>query len=303
MKIIYSFLLVVQVSFYSVSFSQKISNKVLSNFSKSLTINMYNDVLSKMDFNDDLQYQLATLYANRDSLIFVQLTKPVQTINYNKYADSISYNRYADSLLYAIEVQFKKLLIAEQKREYFLKVERARAVNYPIIDNNIYMDVEMDSQFGLALALFDKFNLKPKQKDSLIYYATILKQKEVYTKLQPDSGYFDKAAFESENMPKVLTELEYNGLLSIKNKVVAETNSKNTWYNLKKDNLVADIDRTDTLFQLKMYYLIKATLWDKFAHQPQFRNILLQNLKPPYILQKALAIRNETEAKLKKYNW
>lgn len=293
-KIFYTLLLIFNTTICSNADAQKISNKVLSKYPHSLSINMYNDVLSKMDIPEDLQVNLALLYTKRDSLIFEQLVKPTPGINYS---------RYSDSLLYAIEIQFKKLLTAPQKGEYFLKVERARAVNFPIVQDTIYMDIEMDSQFGLALALYEKFKLKPKQKDSLLYYATLLKQKENYTKLNPDSGYFDKAAFESEYMAKVLTEQEYNGLLSIKNKLIAESRSRDTWYKLKRENLVSTVGRDDTIFRLKMYYLLQASIWDKLANQPRMRAAAMQNLRLPQILQKYYALKNDTETKLQKYNW
>jgi hypothetical protein len=293
-KIFYTLIFIITTAIYSSSYAQRVSNKVLTKYPHAVVINMYNDMLSKMDFPEDLQIKLASLYAKRDSLVFKQLSSP---------SPSINYNRYADSLFYTIEIQFKKLLDASQKKEYFLKVERARAVNFPIVQDTIYMDIQMDSQFGLALALYEKFRLKPKQKDSLLYYATLLQQKEAYYKQHLDSGYFDKAAFESENMPKVLTEQEYNGLLSIKNKVVAETNSRNTWYDLKSKNLVTLVGRDDTIFQLKMYHLLRAAIWDKFAHLPQLRNTMLQNVRPPYLLQKAWAIKSEADDQSKKYSW
>ena len=276
--------------------AQNISAKILSEFPHSLSINVYNDVLSKMNFPEELQVNLARLYAKRDSMLLKQLSTHTPTVQYS---------RYADSLQYSIEVEFKKLLTPEQKKDYFYKVERARAVNYPIVKDTIYMDIEMDSQFGLALALFEKFNLKPIQKDSLIYYATLLKQKEIYYKEHPDSGYFDKAAFESVNMPRILTVPEYNGLLSIKNKLVAEESSRNTWYELKQGNFVGLDDRNTALYQLKMYYLIKATMWDKYAHEPQLRDKIIQNIKPPDILQKARVAKSNsnTADKIRKYNW
>lgn len=274
--------------------AQKISSKLSGRFSPSLVVNIYNDVLSKMDLSESLQLELAEMYKNRDSLILNRLIQKNIDINIK---------RYADSLLYSIEIRFRHLLTAEQKLEYFSKVERARAVNFPIVKDTIYMDIQMDSQFGLALALYEKFNLKPKQKDSLIYYATLLKQKEEYTKQHPDSGYFDKAAFESEYMAKVLTEQEYNGLLSIKNKVIAETRSRDMWYQLKRENLVSSVGRADTIFRLKMYYLMQASIWDKLANQPQLRVAAMQNLKPPQLLRKYYAIRNETETKIQKYSW
>jgi hypothetical protein len=293
-KIFYTLLLIFTTTTYSSSQAQRVSEKVLSKFPPSLVINIYNDILSKMDVPENLQFKLAALYSKRDSLILKQLNNPSENINYN---------RYVDSLLYTIEIQFKKLLDVVQKREYFLKVERARAINFPIVQDTIYMNIQMDSQFGLALALYEKFRLKPKQKDSLLYYATLLQQKETFFKQHPDSGYFDKAAFESEHMPRVLTEQEYNGLLSIKNKVVAETNSRNTWYDLKSKNLVTLVGREDTIFQLKMYHLLRAAIWDKFAHLPQLRNTLLQNVVPPYILQKAWAIKSDADNQSKKYSW
>jgi hypothetical protein len=295
----YKFLCIIIISILicSNSYAQKVSNKILTKYPHAVVINMYNDVLSKFDISEDLQIKLASMYVKRDSLIFKQLSSPSKSINYN---------RYGDSLLYSIEIQFKKLLDSVQKKEYFLKVERARAVNFPIVQDTIKMDIEMDSQLGLALALYEKFNLKPKQKDSLIYYATLLKQWETRAKLLPDSGYFDKAAFESETISKILTEQEYNGLLSIKNKTVAENYSKHTWYQLRKDNLIpADYNnsRDTTLATLKLFYLTKATLWDKLANKPEYRNIVMQQIKVPPVLLKALTLRNNTQAKLEKYNW
>jgi hypothetical protein len=282
----------------SIKINAQIDSKSLSKkFSPSLVINLYNDVLTKIDVNENLQFQLANLYAKRDSLIFSKLsTNTPKTI----------IARYADSLLYDIEIKFKKLLPTDKKREYFEKVERARQVNFPIIQDTIYMDVEMNSQFGLALALYEKFRLKQNQKDSLIYYASLLKVKESYAKEKPDSGYFDKAFFESENMPKILTDEEYNGLLSIKNKTVAESYSKHTWYQLKKDGLLysdSKASRDSILSQLKLFYLSKATVWDKFACKPLYRNIIIQQIPIPPVLQKALLKRNNTDAKLEKYNW
>jgi hypothetical protein len=277
--------------------SQSISAKVVSKFPHSVVIDIYNDVVSKMSLNDSLQFQLAKLYFKRDSLVYYALTKPTAKLNFKRYSDSLQYN---------IEVQFKKLLTATEKREYFLKVERARAVNYPIFHDTIYMDLQMDSQFGLALALFDKFNLKPYQKDSLLKYATLLNKKELYAKENPDSGYFDKAYFESENMPKCLTDLESNGLLSIKNKTVAEAYSKHTWYTLIKENLIGGTNiysKDSVLAQLKLFYLTKATFWDKHSNKPQYRDAVINQIQPPPILQRAIAIKNSTAAKLEKYSW
>jgi hypothetical protein len=277
--------------------SQSISAKVASKFPQSVIINIYNDVASKMSLKDSLQFQLAKLYLKRDSLIYYALTKPLGKLNFKRYSDSLQYN---------IEIQFKKLLTTTEKREYFLKVERARVVNYPIFHDSIYMDLQMDSQFGLALALFDKFNLKPYQKDSLLLYATLLNKKELYAKENPDSGYFDKAYFESENMPKCLKDLEYNGLLSIKNKTVAEAYSKHTWYTLNKENLLGGVNiysKDSVLAQLKLFYLTKATFWDKFSNKPQYRDAVINQIPPPPILQKAISIKNNTAAKLEKYSW
>ena len=279
------------------SYAQNVSKTITDKFPKALVINLYNDVLSKIYFKENLQLKLATLYSKRDSLIFNKLTKLSPTDNIN---------RYADSLLYNIEVQFKKLLTPEEKLNYFNKVERSRAVNFPIIQDTIQMDVEMDSQFGLALALYEKFNLKQKQKDSLIYYGTLLKKWEIRSKQLPDSGYFDKAAFESETISKILTEPEYNGLLAIKNKTVAENYSKHTWYQLRKDNLIPpdyNNSRDTILATLKLFYLSKATLWDKLANNSEYRNIVMQQIKVPPILIKAMTLRNNTQAKLEKYNW
>lgn len=136
---LYAVLLILNVSISSNVCAQKVSSKVLSKFPHALIINMYNDVLSKISVPEDLQINLASLYAKRDSLIFSQLSNPTPGINYT---------RYSDSLLYAIEIQFKKLLTPAQKSEYFTKIERARAVNFPIIQDTIYMDMKWIHNLG-----------------------------------------------------------------------------------------------------------------------------------------------------------
>lgn len=296
MKAILTLIIFLLFSFNSRS--QTIAKIVLNKYPKSLVVNVYNDVISKIKLSDSLQYQLVKFYAQKDSLIISALSKNFNPNYVSKYSDSLAYN---------IEIKFKKLLSVSEKREYFTNVERARLVNYPILHDTIYMDIQMDSQFGLALALFDKFNLKPKQKDSLIYYSTLLKKKEDYAKANPDSGYFDKAFFESDNMPKCLTELEYNGLLSIKNKAVAEAYAKHTWYTLNYEKILGKMDVKTTrdliLYDLKLYYLTKATIYDKMANRPEIRDVAINQVAMPIILQKALEIKNKTAKSLEKYSW
>jgi hypothetical protein len=295
-KVLFKLLLLCHcvISFYYVAAQNRTHVDVLKNFSKSLQLKIYSDVLSKIELSDTLQLELAKLYSQRDSLLWDAFV-----IN----TDSAKFNHLADSLSYSIEILFKRKLNTEKKREYFLKVERSRVVNYPIIQDTIYMGLQMDSQFGLALALYEKMQLKQKQKDSLIFYAKLLKKKELFAVNFPDSGIFDKPAFESLHLSTILTELEYNGLLSIKNKLIAEANSRDAWFEMKRHNLVTNYGREDTLLQLKMFYLARSCFWDKYAHKPDLREMIIRNIKPPVILNKIWAIKRETAEKTIKYNW
>jgi hypothetical protein len=275
--------------------AQKITEQVYADFTAPIISKIYEKVISKVQLSAASQIFLANAYKE-------QYEQEIYSLK-NNILTSINLKRYRDSSDYTIEEKLKKVLTPTEIKLYDSAIVATRDFATPVFDNTILPDAEMNSQFGIAMKYKNLLRLRNTQIDSIKNFAIALKSKIVFTKANPDSGFFDKAAFESENLSKVLNDNQYLVLLNEKNKVQSEIQARYLWHALTEKGLHKKFNKEQSLKELIIYYIIRANFTDRFANEKQRRNIMIKALKLPeplLIYQQSLKTEKE---KLEKYAW
>jgi hypothetical protein len=275
--------------------AQKIAEQIYSDFSAPIISKIYEKVISKVQLSTASQIFLANAYKEQYEQEIYHLRNNMLTV--------LNLKRYKDSSDYAIEEKLKKVLTPREIKLYDSAIIATRDFATPIFDDVIVPDAEMNSQFGIAMKYKKLLRLRDSQIDSIKNYAIALKSKIVFAKANPDSGFFDKAAFESENLSKVLNDNQYLVLLNEKNKVQSEIQARYLWHALTEKGLHKKFNKEQSLKELLIYYIIRANFTDRFANEKQRRNIMIKALKLPeplLIYQQSLKTEKE---KLEKYAW
>lgn len=251
--------------------AQKLSPLVYKRFNPSVAKDVFY-VAAKARLGEKWQVWLGERFEKRDDLVLelIKSGAPLSRIRL-----------YTDSSLNAIYAQLKTLL-ADKERNYFeIQVENV---------------AELNSQFGEAIKYQQqlKLDLTPGgQVDKLMTKARELKTKMTFMKANPDSGYFDRLAFESENMSRLLTPQQYNTLLMFKNKEKADGLAKYDWYELKQRKLDSKYNKDTVLTSLKRYYIAKCIAQDRFGHDKAKQAIAVKGLESliPDALKELLEFR------------
>lgn len=276
-------------------FSQKIADNVYKQFSPQIIIKLYDNVVSKISLSEQSQMWIAKAYTRNDSLIADLIKKGNISISELK--------RVADSSQWAIEEDFKKILFPSEQKDFESKIVAKRDYPHPVVNNRILPDAEMNSQFGVALKMKNILKLRDAQSDSLLTYAALLKSKLDFASANPDSGYFDRPAYESENMSKILTEDQYTVMLSEKNKPQCQNQAKYIWHDLKVMGLSNKFDKEESLKNLTIYYLLRAHITERFANEKERQRAMIYALKIPEALKAWQQSKKTDKDKLGKYEW
>lgn len=275
--------------------AQVISKKIAQTFPPSVVYKMYTDVAASVALSEDTQLWLARAYSQRDSLLAILVSEGKTPVN--------SIKRIADSTGWAIELGLKEVMQADELREYMTKIELQRPFPAPVYKKHIVPDAEMGSQFGAAIKVADKLKLRDTQADSILLAAATLREKIVFYKANPDSGYFDKIAYESAYLSKTLNESQYNILLAEKNKDAAAFQARQDWYDLKAYGLAGKFQKDSTIKIMTIYNLIKAHVTERFAHQKSTRTTMLKALRMPEPVKVLYQAKVGKTAELNKYEW
>lgn len=276
-------------------FSQKISDNVYKQFPPATIIRLYENIVSKISLSEQSQIWLAKAYNRNDSLV-------AALINKGKINGS-EIKRFTDSTQWATEEDFKKILSPEEQRDFEIKIVSKRDYPHPVFNGRIVPDAEMNSQFGVALKMKNRLKLRATQADSLLNYGALLKAKIVFAQANPDSGYFDRSAYESESMSKVLAENQYTIMLSEKNKSQCENQAKYIWHDLQVMDLASKFNKEESLKNLTIYYLLRAHITERFANEKERQRAMIYALKIPEPLKAWQQSKKTDKDKLGKYEW
>ncbi len=269
--------------------AQKLSPLVYNRFSPSVSKDVFY-VAAKARLGEKWQLWLGEHFEKRDNLVLELIKRGTSIIKIRQYTDSLST---------AINAELKQLLTAKERNYFEEQVENA---------------AELNSQFGEAIKYQRqlKLNALPGgQVDSLMMKARELKAKLAFVKANPDSGYFNRAAFESENMSRLLTPQQYSTLLMFKNKEKAEVQAKYDWYELKQKELDTKYNRDTTLAGLKRYYMARYVVQERFGHDKTKQAMILkgqESLMPDALKEllesrKTLTGTNKTTTNKSGYVW
>jgi hypothetical protein len=132
------------------------------------------------------------------------------------------------------------------------------------------------SAFSAAVRNRKTLNLSDGQVDTLMMKAAAMDQ------LKKDPGYrtasgekFSAKVYESEQMPWILTDDQYNQLLILLNQDQALTWAKGDWEELRKRSLTDDYDSAVVIKQIYNYDLVQLMAKQRYANDPVQLNAAL----------------------------
>jgi hypothetical protein len=280
----------------SFSFGQgNIAPAVIRNFPMGIVRKIYQTVVSKVDLSEYVQLLLATAYMKQDSLIAGAIFRGEKS--------ALQIARITDSTDWLIEDEFKANLSSKEKLDYENNIESKRVSPYPVFKGKVYMDEEMNSQFGLAFKVRTLLQLSDSQCVNILKGANELKTKIDFYNNNPDSGFFDRAAFENDYLSKILSERQYNDMLANKNAPQSKLLAKYVWHDLKVAGLESKFNKDSTLNKVTIYYMLKTHISERFANEKERRAIMLGALKLPDAIRALQAVKLASKQKLDKYSW
>jgi len=272
--------------------AQKVWPGLAKGFNSSIVTKVY-DLAVKTGLNTQAQQWFATALANKDSMIMMKIAEglPPSEVTY-----------YADSIEGALETNFKILLNPADRQRYQAYLDETSPT--PFYVNKRYLSAaEMNTQFGMAIKMRTKLHLRDGQVDSLIGKADEMAEKISLCKINPDAGFFDAPAFESEHLSKMLSERQYNDLLVAKNRESSDLQARYDWHDMEELGLTNKFGRDSTLKKLMTYYLLKAHIKDCYAHEKEKQALYLKSLRMPYPLVVLREARIGKNDKLARYAW
>jgi hypothetical protein len=258
-------------------FAQGVSKTILERYPLSVAKALYEDYGSKVLLCDSSQQKLANEYLLIDQKIKAYLANPSVA--------APTFKRYADSLKWGLMSKAENLLTPKEWRQYALMNDSLNKYGFPFFNGKVYPDAEMASQFGLAIKMRKRLALIDSQCIKLLLAATELGRLLKAQEANPDAGYFDRAAFESQSIEKILMEYQYTDVIAHKNKDVAKQRAGFDWAELNKRGIATGMKKDTVLFRLNRYYLMRAHLQDRFAHQQERATTYLKMLKMPQELR------------------
>jgi hypothetical protein len=139
------------------------------------------------------------------------------------------------------------------------------------------------SHISVALQYKKPLALREGQIDSLVTLAIIHKNMRDSFLAKDPLGKFDSKAFESSNLSSLLSEHQYNKVLIIKNRPIAESDAEKDWDEIKLRGLSANFSKEIALKKLTDYYLAKWCAYYRYGHDKllQLANVkAIENAMP-----------------------
>lgn len=265
------------------------------NLSPSVTIGIFNYLGAKVTLGPSTMHWLEAYFQRKDSLVAKYITGGKRT--------SAEVKRFDDSLIWRGEILLKKVMTADERIDFENKIAASREVAFPIFKEYLEPDADMNSQFGFAIKLANKLKLNDKQGREVLRSAVELFARTQYAKDNPDSGFFDKPAFESLTLTSILSQSQYNLLLAEKNKTLSERQAKYAWHDLEALAMTKAMNRDTAMKHLTIYYMMRNHINDAFAHDKPRQESYVQSLKAPKELVALKQAQIGDKLKLQKYRW
>lgn len=275
--------------------AQSSMRELIGRYPPAVMNRIYHEYTSKMLLPESTLGWLADQYSRQDSLVAVYIL--------NAEHDAAAVRKYTDSLSWMIEVDLKKKLTTTELKTFAAVIENQRTYPIPVLNEQVVVMAEMNSQFGVAYKLKDKLELTAEQEQALFSSAEQLKIKLDFHQSNPDSGFFDKAAFESAALSTILSEKQYNTMLAEKNKKKSELLAKQDWYALRSKGLADKFEQKTAIHKMTVFYLLRSHITDRFANEKDKQTSLLRALNVPEPIRALRQGNTNNKPQLAKYAW
>ena len=143
------------------------------------------------------------------------------------------------------------------------------------------------TQFAMALKYKNLLQLRPGLVDTLV-------QEAMYLARQRDSilsidryAMIDFGAYEAERLNELLTEDQYNLLLTTKNQYKALVDAQADWAEMEQRGISGGFDKVETIREIADFYLLKYNTWNKLANDKlkQWETLRIIGMNRPKALQ------------------
>jgi hypothetical protein len=143
------------------------------------------------------------------------------------------------------------------------------------------------TQFAMALKYKDLLQLRPGLVDTLV-------QEAMYLARQRDSilsidryAMIDFGAYEAERLNELLTEDQYNLLLTTKNRYKALVDAQADWVEMEQRGISGEFNKEETIREIADFYLLKYNTWNKLANDKlkQWETLRIIGMNRPKALQ------------------
>ncbi len=123
-----------------------------------------------------------------------------------------------------------------------------------------------------------ELHLTKQQKALIIAKGKEEARQEILAYQRPDSFSFNRANYEADVLPTILSDTQYTAALMIKNLAIAKLKASSAWRELTQNGLVKGLDKDSTIQQITPYYLFQSVIADKYTNQPEIRNKLSKGI-------------------------
>lgn len=220
--------------------AQQVVQSVKDNYQPNVVAEVF-DLVAKTALDEEDQIAAAKIIHQRDSAVnvMIQTGRSVADI-------ALTRNTYANLL--------NDLLSPQQKYKTFVKTKQEQAKR-----KYTY------SQFAIAMRYKDSLDLSAIQIQALHHQIDTLKKiKNAHYELEHKS--LDTRAYESAHISQILTQEQYDKLLSFKNQSKALAFAESDWMELVQRGLDSTYTKAVVVTQLTNYYLARESAYNKYQH-------------------------------------
>ncbi|GEM_PF-5927342 len=152
---------------------------------------------------------------------------------------------------------------------------------------------------GLALQRRQTLKLSEQQVSAITSVCiAIANQKTSYMAENP-GGKYDSRSYEYEQLPKILSEAQYNNLLALKFRDQALKDAEETWIKIQKEGLDKNLDSEQQKRLLQGYFLSKMIAKEKFTNRKDLQHAQVKSIDDlkPLIIKRLDALQKEQNRK------
>jgi hypothetical protein len=126
--------------------------------------------------------------------------------------------------------------------------------------------LQSGSQFALALKYKDILGLRYSLTDTLLDQVMYLNaRRDSILSVDPDAP-IDFGAYEAAHLSQLLTDDQYNLLLSYKNRAQAIADANADWNEMELRGVSTGLNKDDVIRQISGFYILKYNAWNRLAY-------------------------------------